>query len=308
MAWSVDDIYKELLFLTRSNQSGRISATDLFYAWNTEQNAYHSDLLGKWQARNNGKEGVNTGLILDETISTLLAPFTLPASITLVSGVATLPSDYIYGLGGLRLSVSSVEYPVKVINHNQIPSVNADVIDPPSITDHKYYVVAYGDYYQFLPSTSAGALKLDYIAACRDIVWAYTWDANNRQVYSPSGLTGLDVIYGGVGYTTPTITFSAPAAGGVQATGTLTIVGGVITRVVMTNVGTGYAGLTPTFTITGSSTTPASFGSPKVSVQPRWNQNTIIEITKRTLTSFGVSLKDKDFENFGAKNTVTGDS
>jgi len=139
-------------------------------------------------------------------------------------------------------------------------------------------------------------------------VWAYTWDTDGRQVYSPSGLTGLDVIFGGVGYTTPTIAFSAPAGGGVQATGTLTVVGGVITKVVMTNVGQGYAGLTPTFTITGASTTPASFGKPIISVQPKWALPTVIEITKRTLTSFGVSLKDKDFENFGAKNTMTGDS
>ena len=45
-----------------------------------------------------------------------------------------------------------------------------------------------------------------------------------------------------------------------------------------------------------------------LSIKQQWNDNTIIEITKRALTNFGVSYKDKDFTNFGAKNTVTGDS
>ena len=140
---------------------------------------------------------------------------------------------------------------------------------------------------------------LDYISTPANVVWAYTFDTNGRQVYNSFGITGLNVIYGGVGYDTPTITFSAPAAGGVQATGTLTVVGGVITGVVMTNIGYGYAGLTPTFTITGSTTTPATFGSPIVSVDPQWDDSSCIEISKRALTSLGVLYKDADFENFG---------
>lgn len=46
---------------------------------------------------------------------------------------------------------------------------------------------------------------------------------------------------------------------------------------------------------------------PSTSVQPKWNQNTIVEITKRTLKSFGVSFKDQDFTQFGQSNIVTGD-
>lgn len=307
MTWSVDDIYKELLFLTRSNQSGRISAQDLFYAWNTEQNAYHSDLVGKWQARNNGKTGTNTGLILNETVMELLSPFTLPASIPIVSGVATKPTDFIYGLAK-RLLFGDTEYLVTNINHGQKYYVENDVIDPPSVQDGTYYAINYEGYYNILPASAIGFLQLDYIASCEDVRWAYTWDTDGREVYNPSGITGLDVIFGGVGYTFPTITFSAPASGGIQATGTLTVVGGVITEVVMTNVGQGYAGLHPTFTLAGVHSTPAVFGNPIVSVQPKWKTPTIIEITKRTLSSFGVSLKDKDFAQFGERNTQTGDS
>ena len=47
--------------------------------------------------------------------------------------------------------------------------------------------------------------------------------------------------------------------------------------------------------------------NPGTSIQPQWNQSEIVEITKRTLTGFGVSYKDKDFQNFGKSAQVTGD-
>lgn len=228
--WSVNNIFNLFKFLMRKNQSGSISSTDFFNAWNTEQNAYFSDLLGKWQARNNGKTGQNTGLILNETIMTQLAPFTIAGSVTISSGAATKPTDFIYGLAR-RLSLNSVEYLATKINHGQIYYVNNDVIDPPSVTDGTYYIIEYEDYYSVLPSSATGNLLLDYIAQPVDVVWGYTFDSDNRKVYN--------------------------------------------------------AGL---------------------SIQPQWQTNTIIEITKRALTSFGVSYKDKDFLNFGEKNTISGDS
>lgn len=55
---------------------------------------------------------------------------------------------------------------------------------------------------------------------------------------------------GGTGYTAaPTVTISPPPAGGVQATATVTVAGGIITGVNVTNPGTGYTAL-PTVTIT----------------------------------------------------------
>lgn len=228
--WDVNKIYESLKFLLRQNQSGGISTTDFFNAWNIEQNAYHSDLLGKWQLRSNGKTGNNTGLIMNETIMTDLSPFVIEGSVSIVSGVVTKPDDFIYGLAR-RLELNSVEYLVNKINHGQIYYVNNDVIDPPSVTDGTYYIVEYEDYYNVLPSSATGDLLLDYVAHPTDVVWGFTYDADNRKVYN--------------------------------------------------------AGL---------------------SVQPKWSIPTVIAITKRTLTSFGVSYKDKDFQNFGAKNTITGDS
>lgn len=228
--WNVNRILNLFKFLLRQNQSGSIGTDDFFNAWNTEQNSYHSDLLGRWTKMNNGKTGANTGLIMNETIMTQLAPFTIAGSVAISSGSATKPDDFIYGLAR-RLELNSVEYLVTKINHGQKWYVNNDVIDPPSVTDGTYYIIEYEDYYDVLPTTATGNLLLDYIAQPENIKWGYTFDNQNRKVYN--------------------------------------------------------AGL---------------------SIQPKWSDPVIIDITKRALVNFGVSYKDKDFTNFGAKNIVTEDS
>lgn len=220
MAWSTNDILELTKFLTKKNQSASISASNLFYAWNSEQSAFHQDIVGRWQNRNNGKSGINTGLIMNKTILTQLSPFTISTTLTVADGDATKPEDFIFDLA-LRINGHNVTE----INPGQIYSVNDSAIDPPSITDNTYYMVVYENYYHILPTTVT-ELELDYVAEPRDIVWGYTFDAQGRQVY---------------------------------------------------NSGT--------------------------SVNPQWNQNCIVEITRRTLRSFGVSFKDADFSNYG-ENTI----
>ena len=99
MSWSVDYIYNLYKRLARKNQAGGISANDFFYYWNTEQNMYHQDIVGRWQARANGKQGANTGLIENETILSELAPFTIASDLTITSGNADKPSDFIFRVG-----------------------------------------------------------------------------------------------------------------------------------------------------------------------------------------------------------------
>lgn len=43
------------------------------------------------------------------------------------------------------------------------------------------------------------------------------------------------------------------------------------------------------------------------SVQAKWNQNTIIEITRRSLKSFGITFKDQDLTQYGQSVINTGD-
>lgn len=178
MALSVDYIYQFCLKLIRKNQSGSISATEFGYHWNGEQSAYHSDLLGRFQSNNNGKEGRNTGLIENQTIMTKLTPFIKPATLAIALGQGSKPADFCYELS-LRINNQTVVH----INHNQISNVTNSVIDPPSIADDSYYCVEYQNYYSFLPTIVTTA-SLDYIASPVNVVWAYTFDGAGRQVYN----------------------------------------------------------------------------------------------------------------------------
>lgn len=223
--WTVDTIFTFTKFLMRNNQAGSISASDFNIAWNGEQSAYMSDLLGRFQNRSNGKDMKNTGLIQNETIMTKLTPFTKTVlGIAVTGGAATKPSDFIY-----TLAVRAAGQKVFQVDHDGVWALTEDVIDPPSITDGSYYYTESGNVYNILPTTTP-TIDLDYICTVTDIVWAFTLDGNNRQVYDHIN-----------------------------------------------------------------------------SIQPLWTNNSIIEITKRTLKSFGVSFKDQDFAGFGASNIVTGD-
>jgi len=223
MPWSVDNIYQYTKFLTNKNQAGGISATDLFNAWNAEQSQYHQDLVGRWQKQNNTKTGINTGLVEDEITISSLSPFIVPATISIAGGQGLKPADYIYAIA-LRINGTKVFS----VNHDMIWAVNDDVIDPPSVADNSYYYTEYLNYFSFLPNTVT-SFDLDYVAETTDIVWGYTLDGQNREVYNP-----------------------------------------------------------------GAST------------QPKWNKNTVIEITKRTLKGFGLHFDSREFEAFGESNIQTG--
>lgn len=178
MALSVNYLYEFVLKLIRKNQSGGLSSTEFAYHWNDAQSTYFDDLAGRFQKNNTGKEGPNTGLMMDKTILQKLAIFTKPATLTISAGNSDKPDDFIY-----HLALTINGFDVIHINHDQKNSVNNSVIDPPNIASNKYYYVEYEDYYSFLPNTVATA-SLDYIATPTDILWASTRDSENRQIYN----------------------------------------------------------------------------------------------------------------------------
>lgn len=180
---NVNYLYEFVLKLIRKNQSGGLSSTEFQYHWNDSQAAYQDDLLGRFQAMNTGKTGPNTGLLENETILQKLSPFTKPSTINIIDGSIEKPSDFIYRLA---LRINGVD--VYKINQNQIATVNANVIDPPSVNEDKYYFVEYEDYYYILPNTlptvDITSAELDYISTVTNIVWGYTFEANGKQVYN----------------------------------------------------------------------------------------------------------------------------
>lgn len=184
MSLSVDYNYQFALKLIKKNQSGGLASKEFEYHWNDAQGSYQDDLLGRFQMRSNGKTGTNTGLIEDETILQKLAAFTKPINLTITSGNADKPSDFVYRLA---LRINGVD--AYKINQGQIANVNASVIDPPSTTTNTYYFVEYEGYYYFLPRTlpteDITTAQLDYIITPPNVIWGYTFDTNGRQVYNP---------------------------------------------------------------------------------------------------------------------------
>ena len=183
MTLSVDYIYNFCLDLILKNQAGGLGSERFEKFWNDAQSSYMDDMLGRFQARNNGKTGINTGLIEDETILQKLSPFTKPTDIAIAAAKSDKPEDFVYRLA-LRINGADVFK----INHGQIAKVNQSVIDPPSVTHNKLYFVEYEGYYSFLPTTlPTGGIttaQLDYISTPTNIVWGFTYDADNRQVYN----------------------------------------------------------------------------------------------------------------------------
>ncbi len=178
MVLSVDYIYQYLLNLLRKNQAGGVGNEEFERFWNAEQSAYMDDLLGRFNARNNGKEGANTGLIENETIMQKLSAFITSAVLSTTSGRLTKPDNFVY-----RLSLMSNGYNCYKINHSQQDSVNHSVIDPPSITNNMYYFLEYEDYYQILPFNTTSA-TLAYVKAPVDIKWGFTYSPQGEQVYN----------------------------------------------------------------------------------------------------------------------------
>lgn len=176
MAWSVNDIYNLVKFLTRKNQAGSISATDLQYNWNAEQSTYFQDLKGRLYAKDNRKV---SGLRLDSVTLTRLSPFIKTTGLVIASGSITKPSDY---AEKLALTLNSKD--IDVITHGQKAGVNASVIDTPSVSENKYYAYEIGNTFKILPSSATGTVTLEYLGSPTDIVWGYTLDGNNRQIYS----------------------------------------------------------------------------------------------------------------------------
>jgi len=182
MSLSVDYLYGFTLGLIRKNQSGGLKVTDFQYFWNDSQSAYFDDLIGRFQNRSNTKEGINTGLVENETIISKLTPFMIPINILVVNGQAPKPADWVYTLA-LRAGNSNK---VQQINKDQIYSVVNSVIDPPLVATNTFYFTEYQGYYKVFPSDTV-SVDLDYIQIPADVVWAFGFDGQGRQVYTPIG-------------------------------------------------------------------------------------------------------------------------
>jgi Flp pilus assembly protein TadG len=105
-----------------------------------------------------------------------------------------------------------------------------------------------------VPGTSTCSYGPDFTAGAASSGQGVSISGPDSYVYFNGSInTAVTVTAGGSGYgSAPTVTFSAPPAGGTRATGTATISGGHVTAITVANAGSGYASA-PTITFSSGS-------------------------------------------------------
>ena len=122
----------------------------------------------------------------------------------------------------------------------------------PIIDTQRTSVVAISNKINKPTETNTNVSVLDNVALFTGATGVYTFAGK---------VATAPITNGGSGYTAATVTFSAPSiSGGVTATGTVTITGGVITAINITNPGSGYTSA-PTLTFNGTGGSGATFGT-----------------------------------------------
>lgn len=118
-------------------------------------------------------------------------------------------------------------------------------------------------------------------------VWALSLPTG-ADLLNGSALEDVTVTDGGQDYTSATVTFSAPPSGGIQATGTANISGGVVTSITITNPGAGYL-TAPTVTISGDgtgATATATIGAEGA----EWGTPAVVNGVGQTFKSLAASI------------------
>ena len=290
---TVDYCYKYLQFLSRKNQTSAITPDEFGYAINTANRQYFDFLIGHVEQFEYGDATAKVALGMSSKISRDLSPFKVDSvTISVTSQLALYPTNYQF----LAVMKDTSGRKIERIDDAKLPSRLSSVIDVITDSTKSFYVESTIGW-TIYPNT-VSSIVVNYYITPPIIVWAYN-TVNNRAVYNGQGITTIPILYGGTGYTSPTISFSAPAAGGVQATGTVNVTGGVITGITITNSGTGYAGLTPTATLTGSGSTTAILGSPVISVDPLWDNVAMEEVLGRAARILGISFTEQRLVDYG---------
>lgn len=296
---TVQETYDLILYSTAKNLSqGYVSPEDFFTTINQAQKSYVSYLLGSFQSYTPGRPFARVELGQNMVVRTRLTPIIKWTNLAFNNvnfpfpdaGEAPYPADYIQ----VDAMLTPDGQRIRAVQQDYFYSFYNSTIDP--IATNPIYMLDQ-DRFLFYPET-IGAARLSYVSNPPDIVWAYVLDGNGIPEYT-TGIQGVNVIAGGENYTTATVTFSAPPAGGVQATANVILNSGVITGIQMVNYGSGYNNTTPIVTLTGDGT-GGVLSNAIVSVDPIWDNASMLEIIVRSLSLIGVNLQLNTVEQYSA--------
>jgi hypothetical protein len=306
---TVDTVFQLLKYrASKSGYAGVISSKDFNLVINSAQIRYFNKLFGNQNEYRYGDPVPRIAYPGTLKVSTSLGKFkSTPTALTIDNtGHAPKPSD-IYYIDSISHVVTggTLPTPIKRVEEQDLADNLFSYYEMPTELFPIY--VEYPTYIQFYPITLATA-SLNYLKAPTAILWASTLNG---------GIASTNTLVGGSGYTNgvyANVNFTGGT--GNSAMGTITVVGGIVTSVSVSNAGFGYkVGDTLSASIaggTGFSVKVASISNAREvydsvnSVDPQWQPTDIDEIVYMALSDIGINLKDNETEQFANANMKSG--
>jgi hypothetical protein len=179
---NANQCYKICLAITAKNQQQGYLSPDDFYTYiNAAQNEYLDFLLGEYQKYQPGRAIPVVAFSQNERIRTSISPliYGTVLNINTSTGIAPFPSDFeqvdaMWSLYGF--------YNIRFVQQDRLQSYYRSTVDP--IRQNPVYLIKH-EGFQFYPEDINEA-RMSYVRTPPSIVWAYTLDSNDQEVYDAS--------------------------------------------------------------------------------------------------------------------------
>ena len=207
MAISVDTVYKKVLAILNKESRGFLTPDEFQRIGSQVQldlldKAFHD--YNRAVARDSMGRGGQGYADIPKKIQDRIDPFYATGSVTLTSGVGTLPA--FYHIISVSTTVCSTMTDIERVEKAKLSFLLSSPLTTPSTTFPVYYVT--GSTLTVNPS-SITSIDVNYVSVPSDPVWAYTTDSNGAFTYTATGSTDfglhpsseVDLILGILRYT-----------------------------------------------------------------------------------------------------------
>jgi len=207
MAISVDTVYKKVLAILNKESRGFLTPDEFQRIGSQVQldlldKAFHD--YNRAVARDSMGRGGQGYADIPKKLQDRIDPFYATGSVTLTSGVGTLPA--FYNIISVSTTVCSTMTDIERVEKAKLSFLLSSPLTTPSTTFPIYYVT--GATLTVNPSTIA-SVDINYISVPTSPVWNYTTDANGAFTYTDTGSTDfglhpsseVDLILGILRYT-----------------------------------------------------------------------------------------------------------
>ena len=185
MAISVDTVYKKVLAILNKESRGFLTPDEFQRIGSQVQldlldKAFHD--YNRAVFRESMGRGGQGYADIPKKIQDRIDPFYATASVTLTSGVGTLPTYY----NIISVSTDSKQTDIERVEKAKLSFLLSSPLTTPSTTFPVYYIT--GATLTVNPS-SLTSVDIDYVSVPNSPVWNYTTDSNGAFTYTATGST-----------------------------------------------------------------------------------------------------------------------